>query len=280
MPRLGLASLLVCLLSGLVLTYQYHPFGNVFKNVEEITTVIPYGFFFRRLHYASGQLFVILVLLHSTDHFLRRRYRRYSVRKWALLVIPLGICFFILFTGYILKGDKDGIYAGNIFYNILRDIPVLGDTIARFVMRPGETFYWLPYLYHSIFLPILLIFLIRDHIFNWFPDTKLFLIATAVLSVYSLFVRMPLDIPPHADIRVVMGPWFFLGIQVCLSVISPLLVGIVMPLIFFALLLLLPLLRNRLQGTVHYSIIISSLFYACLIIFGYFFMEHSWGISR
>jgi len=279
-PRLSLASLLICLVSGLILTYQYHPFGNVFRNVEEITTVIPYGFFFRRLHDASGELFVILMLLHIVDHFLRRRYKKYSVGKWARLVIPLGICFFILFTGYILKGDKEGIYAGNIFYNITREIPVAGDTIASFFMRPGETFYWLPYLYHCFFLPILLVFLIRSHINAWFSDVAFVLFTVAGLFAYSLFIRMPLDIPPHADIPMVMGPWFFLGIQVCLSIIPPFLAGIVIPLIFITFLLLLPLLKGHLQGIVHYGIIAFSLLYACLTIFGYFFMEHSWAISR
>ncbi|MCP4665895.1 MAG: DUF4405 domain-containing protein [Deltaproteobacteria bacterium] len=279
-PKASLASLLVCLISGLILTYQYHPFGNVFKTIEEITTVIPYGFFFRRLHYASGQLFAILMLLHIMDHFLSRRYRRYSVSKWARLVIPLGICFFTLFTGYILKGDKEGIYAGNIFFYILKDAPFVGHIISRFFIRPGETLFWLPYLYHILFLPILLMFLIRDHITNWVADRGFILLTTIGLFIYSLLVRMPLDIPPHADIRLVTGPWFFLGIQVCLSLMPPVLAGIFIPLVFATLFMLLPLLKGRPQAFVHYMIIAFSLLYACLCIFGYFFMEQAWVISR
>lgn len=279
-PRISLSALLVCFISGIILTCQYYPFGNVFRNVEEITTVIPYGFFFRRLHYASGQLFVVLMLIHIVDHFMKRRYKGFSVGKWAGLVIPLIICFFILFTGYILKGDKEGIYAGNIFYNILKEIPVVGETITRFVIRPGETFFWLPYLYHVFFLPILLIFLIRDHINNWFSQDGFLLFTTAALFIYSLLVRMPMDIPPHAKIELVKGPWFFLGIQVCLGVLPPIVAGIAVPLIFFAILLLLPGLRGHLQEAVHYGIIFSSLFYTFLVIFGYFFIKHSWVLSR
>ena len=63
-----LACLAACAASGMVLLVQYRPMGDVFHNVEEITTLIPYGFFFRRLHYYSGQACVLLALAHLAHH--------------------------------------------------------------------------------------------------------------------------------------------------------------------------------------------------------------------
>ena len=271
LPRIGLASLLLCLLSGIILSFHYHPFGNVFKNVEEITTVIPYGFFFRRLHYVSGQLFVIIMLLHTIDHFFKRRYEKYSAGIWMQLVTALCLCFFILFTGFILKGDKDGFFAGSILLNILKEIPLIGDTVTGFVIVAGEAFYWLPYLHHCFFLPLVVAFLLKSHIRYWFPDQK-FIFTTAIgLSACALFIRMPLDIPPQADIRSVKGPWFFLGIQELLKIAPPFFTGIVIPFCFLLLLLLLPIIKGACGLAIRYAAIAFSFLYAMLTAAAFFF---------
>jgi ubiquinol-cytochrome c reductase cytochrome b subunit len=278
LPRLAFASLLLCMVSGIVLAFHYRPFGNVFESVEEITTVIPYGFFFRGLHYASGQIFAILTLLHVLDYFLRRRYRTYSLWKWLLLTSPVYISFFLLFTGFILKGDKEGLLAGNILLNMTKDIPFIGDSISHLLIRPGDSFYFLPYLHHCLFLPPVLIFLLYDHIQAWLPKRKFILLTASILFTYSLLVKMPVDIPPQADFSPVKGPWFFLGIQESLRIIPALMAGIVIPWSFFLLFSLLPLIKGFWEALIRYCVIISSLFYAILSIAAYFFMEYSWRI--
>ena len=131
--------------------------GNVFQNVEEITTLVPYGWFFRQFHYFSGQVFVILMLIHTLDHFLKKRYLTYSAGQWFFLVFSLCLCFFVLFTGFVLKGDKEGVFAGQIFMNILRAIPFAGEWFSKLFIESGEGFFFLPYLYHCFFLPLSLI---------------------------------------------------------------------------------------------------------------------------
>ena len=94
LPRLGVSCLIICIISGIILAFYYRPMGNVFQNLEEITTLVPYGWFFRRLHYFSGQIFVILMLLHTVDHFLKKRYSTYPPGLWVLLVVSLCLCSF------------------------------------------------------------------------------------------------------------------------------------------------------------------------------------------
>ena len=266
LPRLGLACLLLCLVSGLILTFYYRPFGNVFQNVEEITTLVPYGCFFRQLHYAAGQMFVILMLIHTMDHFLKKRYRTYSRLEWNRLIFSLCLCFFTLFTGFILKGDKEALFAGRIFMNILRSIPVLGKHLTSLFIEPGESFFFLPYLYHCLFLPLLVIYLIRAHIREWLPDLK-FLYFTAVgLSLYALFVPPYIDIPPDAPVGVVKGPWFFLGIQSLLKIIPAPLAGLVMPAVFIGCLLILPKTGGALGKLLHYLVMGAFCLYAFLIL--------------
>ncbi|MDY7002101.1 MAG: cytochrome b N-terminal domain-containing protein, partial [Thermodesulfobacteriota bacterium] len=199
LPRLSLAALILCLVSGVVLAFQYRPFGNVFQNVEEITTLVPYGFFFRRLHYASGEVFVILVLLHVADYFFRSAYKRQSFFDWFQLGLGAALCFFILFTGFILQGGLEGYFAGTILRNLLELVPGIGSAASRMVIGRGDAFYFLPYLYHCYFLPLVLVFLLRKHIRDWLPDWGSMTAATALLFIYALAVPMPKALPPGAE---------------------------------------------------------------------------------
>jgi ubiquinol-cytochrome c reductase cytochrome b subunit len=264
LPRLGLSALILCLISGIILTFYYRPMGNVFQNVEEITTLVPYGWFFRQFHYISGQVFVILMLIHTLDHFLKKRYLTYSSGQWLLLILSLCLCFFVLFTGFVLKGDKEGFFAGQIFMNILRAIPFAGEWLSKLFIVPGESFFFLPYLYHCFFLPILLIYLIREHIREWLPDQKALFTGAAGLFLYALIVKSHVDIPPDAAVDMVTGPWFFLGIQSLLKVMHPVLAGLFIPGLFVLCVLILPKAGNAWGRALHYLITISFCLYGVL----------------
>jgi ubiquinol-cytochrome c reductase cytochrome b subunit len=264
LPRLGLSALILCLISGIILTFYYRPMGNVFQNVEEITTLVPYGWFFRQFHYISGQVFVILMLIHTMDHFLKKRYLTYSAGQWFLLILSLCLCFFVLFTGFVLKGDKEGFFAGQIFMNILRAIPLAGEWISKLFIAPGESFFFLPYLYHCFFLPILLIYLIREHIRDWLPDQKALFAAAAGLCLYALIVKTHMDIPPDAAVDMVKGPWFFLGIQSLLKIMHPLLAGLFIPGLFVLCVFILPKAGTGWGRALHYLIMTAFCLYGVL----------------
>ena len=240
LPRLGLSALFLCLFSGIVLSFYYRPMGNVFQNVEEITTLVPYGWFFRQLHFAAGQLFVILMLIHAVDHFHQKRYRLYPEGQWQRLIFSLCLCFYTLFTGFILKGDKEGLFAARIFMNIVSGVPIVGDPLSRLFILPGKDLFFLPYLYHCFFLPIFILYLIRGHIRKWFPEQGFLYAGAAGLCLYALFVKPFMDIPPEAFTASVKGPWFFLGLQSLLKTIPPTLAGIVFPALFLGCVLILP----------------------------------------
>jgi ubiquinol-cytochrome c reductase cytochrome b subunit len=247
LPRLGLSALFLCLFSGVVLIFYYRPMGNIFQNVEEITTLVPYGWFFRQLHFASGQLFVILMLIHAVDHFHRRRYRLYPMGQWQRLIFSLCLCFYTLFTGFILKGDKEGLFAARIFMNITGNIPMVGEPLSRLFILPDENLFFLPYLYHCFFLPILILYLIRTHIRKWFPAQGFLYAGGAGLCLYALFVKPFMDIPPEAFATSVKGPWFFLGIQSLLKTFPATLAGVIFPIFFLGCVLILPYVEKTVE---------------------------------
>lgn len=271
LPRVGLSALILCLASGIVLIFYYRPAGDVFKNVEEITTLVPYGWFFRQLHYGSGQVFVILMLFHTADHFLKRRYVRYPMRVWVTLILALLLSFFVLFTGFILKGDEEGLFAGRIFMNILQTIPVVGDSVSRLFIGSGKDFFFLPYLYHCFFIPILIVYLIRDHIREWLPGKEFMIWGGFGLFLYALVIKPAVALPPDAVVESVRGPWFFWGMQSLLKVIPPFWGGIVIPGLFAAFVFLLPLSKRGRENTRRVTLIFTErldwLRYAVILMF-------------
>lgn len=260
--------------------------GNVFQNVEEITTLVPFGWFFRQLHFASGQLFVILMLIHAVDHFHRKRYRFYHEGQWQRLIFSLCLCFYTLFTGFILKGDKEGLFAARIFMSITGNIPLVGKRLSGLFILPGEDLFFLPYLYHCFFLPILILYLIQTHIKRWFPEQGFFYAGAAGLCLYALFVKPFMDLPPDAFATSVKGPWFFLGIQALLKTLPATLAGIGFPAFFLGCVLILPRVEgsaaksgvekkglNVVSGCLHWLIVI--------VFFAYVFLTLKtaiWGI--
>ncbi|MBS3780014.1 MAG: cytochrome b N-terminal domain-containing protein [Desulfovermiculus sp.] len=245
LPRAALATGLVSIGSGLILIFQYRPFGDVFAQVEAITTLIPYGWFFRRIHFLSGEACVVLTLLHVLDHFVRGNDRLVSMVEWARLWLASALAFFLLFTGYVLKGDKEGLLAGTILQNLAASIPLVGQNLGSLFIGSGPDFFFFPYLWHCWLAPLALGVLLRSHIRSWLPRGNFLLIAFLLCGLGAMIIPMPLALPPQAVVQEAYGPWFFLGLQEMLKYFPPLWAGVIWPGFLALIFLGLPLTRGR-----------------------------------
>ena len=245
LPRVALATGLVSIGSGLILVFQYRPYGDVFAQVEAITTLIPYGWFFRRIHFLSGEACVVLTLLHVLDHFGRGNDRLVTMVEWARLWLASALAFFLLFTGYVLKGDKEGLLAGTILRNLAASIPLVGQNLGSLFIGSGADFFFFPYLWHCWLAPLALGFLLRNHIRSWLPQGNFLLAAFLLCGLGAMIIPMPLALPPQAVVQEAYGPWFFLGLQEMLKYFHPLWAGIIWPGFLALIFLGLPLTRGR-----------------------------------
>ena len=154
LSRLALAALWVCISSGFVLVFQYFPFGNVFKNVQEISNDYPYGFFFRGAHYWSAQVFIVLTLLHIADHFLRRSYARAAATRWVFLTLSTVIVFFYPLPVLYLKGTRKEFLQGISLRIWFETFQYLVRSLPSFFLDPGIIFsFCLIYIIFSFSLP-------------------------------------------------------------------------------------------------------------------------------
>jgi ubiquinol-cytochrome c reductase cytochrome b subunit len=160
----------------------------------------------------------------------------------------------------------EGIFAGRIFMNILAAVPWAGKAIAGLFIDAGDRFFFLPFLHHCLFLPVLIVYLLRGHIREWLPDYKYFAMAIIGLSLYALLIDPFPDIPPGSQADLIKGPWFFLGIQSLLKIMHPLTAGILVPLCFLGVMLVLPLSKGRTRKVLHYLVSAAFCLYVILTI--------------
>jgi len=120
----SMALLLVSVGSGVAVGLQYDP-ATPFYSAAALDTVVPFGSFWRSLHFFSSQLFVLFLAAHVAVMAADAR-RPPAMRVWSLLIASLAVAVLLLFTGYVLRGDVTGEMAGRIAEHILEAVPVVG----------------------------------------------------------------------------------------------------------------------------------------------------------
>jgi len=217
--------------SGVVLAFHYRPWGDVFLSVSRINGLLSYGHYLRSLHYLSGQCFLIFTLIHLLVCIWKGRYRTIPSVDWVKLLVILPLAFLLVLTGFILKGDKEGIFAAGVMFHLAREVPLMGPGLAQVLLRPGEDFFLLPYLHHIVILPFLVLMLLARHRKKIMPRGEMVWPLLAILSLLALVYPLPADIPPHQDRTVLTGPWFFQGVQFLLRYVPAFWAGIAWPLL-------------------------------------------------
>lgn len=240
------AALLVSIASGLVVAYQYEA-ADPFVSSVAIEAVLPFGAFWRALHFWSSQAFFILLAIHawkSLEDVGRKGDRQPGGGlQWVLLSCTLPMALFALFTGYVLRWDGTGQAAGTIAEHLLLEIPLAGRFLNRLLMAVSEEGLTRVYVVHLLLTAVLwgmgTWYHTRRVILKWpvFRDVFLGTLATAV------FLRAPIDLPDEF-VSLIKGPWFFLGIQELLRHLPALLAGVAYPLTPFVLYAAMPFFKK------------------------------------
>ena len=233
----SLVSLYLSLLSGIIVGIHYNP-AEPFYSTTAIDILVPYGPFFRSLHFYSSQFFFLFAVVHYMLVFYKSD--KYGRMSYTFLILTLPVSLLLLFTGYVLRGDSTGFSAGMIAEHILEAIPVIGSTLNNLLFSISENGLNRVYLHHVFSFDILFLILAWDHLRRYrvrVADHRLLIGATLI---FCLFIAAPLD-PEELGVFYITGPWFFLGLQELLRYLPPFIAGVVFPaMLILALVILRP----------------------------------------
>ena len=222
----SLLALYISVLSGIVVGMQYDPATPLYS-VSTLDMLVPFGAYFRSLHFYSSQFFFLFCICHVIGVF--EQAQSYSTRQWIMLTATLPVALLILFTGYVLRGDSTGFSAGMIAEAILLDIPYIGQTINDLFFSISDNGMKRIYLNHIIGFGLLWSWLAWNHVKKYRVSFNRHILLSISIILFSIFVAAPFE-PDHLGVTHISGPWFFLGLQELLRYLSPMLAGIIFPL--------------------------------------------------
>lgn len=247
----SLLALYISVLSGVIVALQYDPATPLYS-VSTIDMLVPFGAYFRSLHFYSSQFFFLFCIFHVIGIFPKSQ--NYSRKQWILLAATLPVTLLILFTGYILRGDSTGFSAGMIAESILLDVPYIGRTLNGLFFSITENGMKRIYVNHIISFGLLWGWLAWAHVKRYKVSLSHHVFLSTGIFIFSLFITAPFE-PDHLGVTHISGPWFFVGLQELLRYLPPMIAGIFFPL---ALLIALAFLQKRNHGFRYILIFISS----------------------
>ncbi len=158
---------LVLIISGVLLTFYYLPLSDkAYQSIADITYLVPYGGFIRNIHYWSGQLMVVTLLLHMVRVFYYRAYRPPRQFNWLVGLVLLVLTIGEDFSGYVLRWDADTWSATRVATHLIREIPGIGTFFYWILVggdQIGEATVLRFYIFHCLLLPGMMILLVFYH---------------------------------------------------------------------------------------------------------------------
>jgi cytochrome b6 len=260
--------------TGLLEMFYYVPsVERANSSVQLLTFLVPYGWLVRGVHYWAAQGLVVVVVLHLLRVVLTGGYKTPRRFNWLLGVSLLVFVVLLDFTGYVLRWDADIEWALLVGTNLLKSIPVIGDSLYGMLVggsEVGSDTVVRFYTWHVFGLALLAAIMIGWHIFRVRRDGGIssaeprapdritrddlvkrevvgMLVASAVLLLLALVA--PPSIGPPGDFSQLSGeataPWFFLWTQQLLRWGEAFPMGVLIPIGMLIVLILIPYVIDR-----------------------------------
>ncbi len=247
-----LICLYISILSGVALALQYNP-GEPFYSTATLELVVPYGSFWRSLHYYSSQAFFLLLLCHVIVIIAEKKYLE-TRTSWIRLTAGIPVAILLLFTGYVLRGDATGQAAGAIAEHIALSIPFLGKPLNNLLFDISANGVQKVYVNHLIGLMVLGCICIWPHLKKYTSSFFRHIPLTLAIFTGAIFFSTPME-PERIGLTHIAGPWFFLGLQELLRYIAPFWAGVMVPASLITALFILPQEEKKQRLTLAFTVL-------------------------
>lgn len=273
--ELATSNFYISIIAGIGLAFVYDN-NEPLKSISQILISDYYASFLRNLHYWSSNLFLIFTFFHLVDHLLRNSDKKVKSSVWLHLVFSILLVFYLMLSGFILKGDIESLQASRILSSLLQSIPLIGKQISYLFIGDGKNFQII-YFHHIATATIILLFFAIEHSRLFLPQSKIFLIAILLSSVLSL-IFTPLPVDEFSNI--LKGPWYFVGIQEILHNLSKTFILVLFIIILLSLLYILKFVRNNFRKIINTIFAVVFIVYLIFNFIGSFLRGENWEWSK
>jgi quinol-cytochrome oxidoreductase complex cytochrome b subunit len=282
----GLGGLLLLLgsilaVTGVMLLFVYTPSPDAaYDSMMALQTEVYFGNLIRNLHHWSGNLMVVVGVLHLLRVFYTAGFTRPREFNWVMGISLLLLIIAANFTGYLLPWDQLAYWAVTVGTSLLDYIPVLGGPLTSLLLGGPEVgaatltnFYGL----HIAVIPLVIFGIVSFHIWRVRKDTITVprkidqeankekvttiphlvsiefifaLVWLAVLIAWAAFVNAPLEEaadPAHSP-NPAKAAWYFMGFQELLLHFHPVFGAIVIPGLGLLAMLMVPYLDQDMDS--------------------------------
>lgn len=282
----GLGGLLLLLFSiltitGILLLFAYTPSPDAaYASMIALQTEVYFGNLIRNLHHWSGNLMVVVGVLHLLRVFFTGGYAPPREFNWVMGVALLLLIVGANFTGYLLPWDQLAYWAVTVGTSLLDYLPWVGEPITRLLLGGSEVgaatltnFYGM----HIALIPLAIAAIVSFHIWRVRKDTITVpkaleekpsnekvttiphlvsielvyaLVWLAILIAWAAFVNAPLEEaanPAHSP-NPAKAAWYFMGFQELLLHFHPLFGAIIVPGLALGGMFLLPYLNRDMES--------------------------------
>ena len=156
-------------LTGMILAFYYSPSPeSAYTSVNFIMNEVTMGGILRGIHHWGAGAMVIVVFVHLAHNFFSGAFKAPREFTWMVGVVLFLLTLGFGFTGYLLPWDQKAYWATVVSTNIPKDIPLIGQFVAR-LMLGGDTVSGLTltrfYAIHTLLLPALTAIFVLIHIY-------------------------------------------------------------------------------------------------------------------
>ncbi|MDI6812914.1 MAG: cytochrome b N-terminal domain-containing protein [Desulfitobacteriaceae bacterium] len=158
---LSFLAFLITVGTGILLLFHYEPGKQAYISVASMVSLAPYGAIIRSLHFWAAQGMVVTVLFHMARVVWHHAYRPPREKNWVIGVFLFLLTLILDFSGYLLRGDREGAGAAEIAQSLLRGLPGGAGLAALFLgsMELGHGSSLPLYVWHVFILPGVLLVL-------------------------------------------------------------------------------------------------------------------------
>lgn len=268
------------MLTGMFLAIYYSPSTeHAHESIRYIMEGVPFGSFIRGLHHWGASGMMVAIGLHMLQVFLYGAYKFPREVMWIVGVVLFILTLAFGFSGYLLPWDQRAYWATQVGINMIGTVPLIGDLLVR-IIRGGQNLGAMTlsrfYALHTLFLPWLVLILVALHLFilrrvgpagPWDKEQAARLkepfwpkqvaidavaIGVAFLIIGTLAIGLPAPLAdpanPSDSSFTPVPEWYFLFYYQLLKYLEgpwEVIGTVVLPILFFALLFLLPWLDRR-----------------------------------